>query len=214
MNIGRFLKVGALLALTLIAGATMILAQSDEGRTDIIRVEIAEDPTRFSFDQDIVHEDGMPAYGASFITQGYIYPAGTLNGSNGVLPDGSPEFPDLVLGTWTCRGWMVGNGMYTEGEPWAVTTQIFQFGDVEDGNIITTEGYEMPDIGAPVTRVITGGSGDSLGAQGEQIQELLGFTDDLGLNFSVELRGSNFHIPATAAADDGSLAAIYPWDQE
>jgi hypothetical protein len=41
-----------------------------------------------------VHEDDLPAYGNSFITQGYIYEYGTLNGSNGVLPNGKPEFPD------------------------------------------------------------------------------------------------------------------------
>lgn len=194
MHMKRLLKAGALLALTLIIGVTAILAQSDADQTDVLRFDIAEDHTRFSFDQDIAYDDGMPAYGASFITQGYIYPAGTLDGSNGVLPDGSPEFPELVLGTWTCKGWMVGDGMYTEGEPWGVTTQIFQFGDVADGNVITTEGYELPDINVPVTRVITGGSGANLGAQGEQVQELLGFTEELALNLRVELRGSGLNI--------------------
>lgn len=133
----------------------------------------------------------MPAYGASFITQGYIYPENTLNGTNGVLEDGSPEFPDLVLGTWTCRGWLIGNGVYTEGEPWAVTTQIYQFGDVEDGNIITTEGYELPDFNVPVARVITGGIGNYQFAQGEQSQELLGMSEDMGVNLRVEFRLSN-----------------------
>ena len=35
----------------------------------------------------------MPAYGNPFVTEGYLYPSGTLGGSNGVLPDGRPEFP-------------------------------------------------------------------------------------------------------------------------
>ena len=35
----------------------------------------------------------LSAHGNAFITQGYIYPAGTLTDSNGVNPDGTPEFP-------------------------------------------------------------------------------------------------------------------------
>ncbi len=67
--------------------------------------EVAEDHTRFAFAPAPVFDDGMPAHGNPFVTQGYIYPAGTLSeGVSGTLEDGSPAFPDKVLGTWTCDG--------------------------------------------------------------------------------------------------------------
>ena len=56
----------------------------------------------------------MPGFLQTQRVQGYIYPEGTLTcdsqtGSrNGVLADGSAEFPDKVLGTWICRGWVFG----------------------------------------------------------------------------------------------------------
>jgi len=68
------------------------------------RVDIAENGTRFSPDETPAFPDGLPAYGAEFITEGYIYPAGTLTGPNGANPDGSPEFPNRVIGRWVCRG--------------------------------------------------------------------------------------------------------------
>jgi len=52
--------------------------------------------------------DGLPPKGTTFIINGLIYPAGTFARRGltvGILPDGSPEFPELVIGTWTCRGW-------------------------------------------------------------------------------------------------------------
>ena len=61
-----------------------------------VEVEVAEDGTRFVFDEAPLLENGYPAYGNAFVTQGYIYPAGTLDGTNGVNADGSPEFPELV----------------------------------------------------------------------------------------------------------------------
>lgn len=67
-----------------------------------LMVDIAEDPTRFVFDKTTVHSDGVSAYGNAFVTQGYIYPEGTIKGSNGSLKDGKPEFPDKVIGEWTC----------------------------------------------------------------------------------------------------------------
>jgi hypothetical protein len=43
-----------------------------------IKLNVAEDATRFAFDEAPVHEDGLPAYDNSFITQGYTYEYGTL----------------------------------------------------------------------------------------------------------------------------------------
>ncbi|MGH9937305.1 MAG: hypothetical protein ACREAM_13745 [Blastocatellia bacterium] len=51
-----------------------------------IRFDVAENGKKFTPDETPVFSDGLPAYGAEFITEGYIYPEGTLNGANGVNP--------------------------------------------------------------------------------------------------------------------------------
>lgn len=75
-----------------------------------ISFDVAENGHHFTPDETPAFPDGVPAFGAEFITEGYLYPVGTLNGSNGVNPDGSPEFPNKVIGHWVCRGWHVGEG--------------------------------------------------------------------------------------------------------
>lgn len=129
----------------------------------------------------------MPAYGNSFVTEGYIYPAGTLSDSNGVLPNGDPEFPNLVLGKWTCRGYFVGDGAYTETGPWVVTTQIYDLGATSGEELIITEGFELSDIGVAGERAITGGTGKYNQARGQMSQILMGFNETMGVNLQVTL---------------------------
>ena len=152
-----------------------------------IQVDVAEAGTRFVFDDAPVFEDGMPAYGNSFVTEGYLYSAGTLNESNGVLPNGDPEFPELVLGRWTCRGWFIGDGAYTTTGPWVVTTQIYDFGDEVGAEMIITEGFELSDVGVAGERAITGGTGAYERARGSMSQTLLGFNESMGVNLQVTL---------------------------
>ena len=148
---------------------------------------MAENGLRFAFAEAPVHEDGMPAYGNPFVTEGYLYPPGTLSGSNGVLPDGSPEFPQRVLGTWICRGYMIGDGAHTESGPWVTSTQTYTFGTAYGAATLITEGLELADRNMPVTRAVTGGTGPFRAARGEQTQTLLGFTDQMGVNLRVAL---------------------------
>ena len=154
-----------------------------------LAVEVAEDPARFVFHGDLLFDDGMPQYGTPFITQGYIYPAGTLDGTNGVLADGSPEFPDKVLGDWTCYGWLVGDGMHTTSGPLVASTQIFRFGESYDGATLVSDGFELVDIGESVERVIAGGTGSLANATGMQVQHLMGMSEQMGVNLSIE-----FHL--------------------
>jgi hypothetical protein len=151
----------------------------------VTEVEVAEDGNRFVFDDLNLFEDGMPSYGSAFVTQGYIYPVGTLNGSNGVLEDGTPEFPELVLGEWTCYGWMIGDGARTESGEWVISTQVYKF---NDGSIVITDGFEIVDFDIPVTRAITGGTGQHRSASGVMVQILRGFTEQMGVNLSVEFQ--------------------------
>jgi len=160
------------------------------GKT-VIEVDIVENPRKFSFDETPVFEDGSPAYGSEFITQGFIYPKGTLEIGDGVDADGNPQFPDLVMGTWFCRGWHVGNGARTETGPAVITNQIFNFGEKFGAKTITTDGLELADIGEPVKRAITGGTGHFKRAKGEQVQILEGlnqFETEQGALLGVKLQ--------------------------
>ncbi len=139
------------------------------------RFDIAENGSRFSFDAEPVDENGLPAYGGEFITQGYLYPYGFLDNHNGVNEDGSPAYPEEVLGRWVCRGWHIGEGASTVTGPWVVTTQIFDLKEEYGRRTIITEGYELSDINVGIDRAITGGTGKYGSAKGTSTQKLLGF---------------------------------------
>ena len=149
---------------------------------------MAEDATRFIFDDAPLLDNGFPAYGNSFVTQGYIYPAGTLNGSNGVNADGSPEFPELVLGRWVCRGWFINEaGALAESEEFVITHQLYNFGQALGNETLVSDGWEIADVDEPVARAITGGTGRYSSAGGEAVQKFLGFNTTEGVNLSFEL---------------------------
>lgn len=154
--------------------------------------DIAENGARFSFDAEPVDENGMPAYGGEFITQGYLYPHGFLDTHEGVLEDGSPAYPDEVIGRWTCRGWHIGEGASTVSGPWVITNQLFDLKKEYGVLTIITEGYELSDINKPIERAITGGTGKFKRAKGASTQKLLGFNASQGVNVRVELRPIRF----------------------
>jgi hypothetical protein len=189
MNGKKLFHILTLLVLVLSISAIGVSAQAAD-ESPVMTYEVAEDGNRFKFDDLNLFEDGMPGYGSAFVTQGYIYPVGTLNGSNGVLANGEPEFPDLVLGEWTCFGWMIGDGAHTTTGEWVISTQVYKF---NDGSTIITDGFELADFEAPVTRAITGGTSAFRAASGEQVQVLHGFTEQMGVNLTVE-----FHLDSAA----------------
>ncbi len=152
-----------------------------------LEFDMVEDFTRFVFNADIAQEDGFPAHGSAFITQGYLYPVGTLDGTNGVNPDGSPEFPDKVIGTWICRGWIYGDVMNEDGLPTAVTTQIFELSEAYGSQTIITDGFEYMAPGSTFSRAIIGGTGEYRSARGEQAQEILGINEFMGMSMRFAL---------------------------
>jgi hypothetical protein len=193
----------AALVLTLLApSAAQAADRPVPDRSGTLTVDVAEDGTRFVFDEAPVFDDGYPAYGNGFVTQGYIYPAGTLDGHNGVNPDGSPEFPDLVVGTWTCYGSFIGNGAYTEEGPWVITTQVFDFGGAEvGGDTIVTVGYETP-AGQPIAvRAVVGGTGrfSSVGGDVDQITLGHNASDGVDAGFTFDLNGIDRRAAETVA---------------
>jgi hypothetical protein len=183
----------------LVAGVAVHAAADGDSRGKIrtIEVDVAEDGTRFVSDEAPVFDDGFPAYGNAFVTQGYIYPAGTLTDSNGVNPDGTPEFPDKVIGEWSCSGYFIADGAHTTEGSWVYTTQLFAFGDDADNGAetIVVTGYESGVPGDTVTGAITGGTGRYVTARGEADQTFLGMNNPelitMGINKTVELRIAN-----------------------
>ena len=196
-----------LMALTmslLAVGSTATLVLAQEGG---LEVEVAEYGSRFFPDSSMADEDGNPTRGAWFVTEGYIYEAGTLTctdgACNGVVYDEagvpSPEFPDAVLGTWHCAGTHLEDAAVM-GEfvgPVALTTQVYDFG--ENGvDSIMTSGYESANVGVEYQRAVIGGTGMYAGASGVQVQSTIGFNNAdlvidgiplIGFAFSVVLPG-------------------------
>lgn len=195
-------------ALALLAGAGVAASAGDDRPVDeqtaapvSLAVDVAEDGTRFVFDEAPILENGYPAYGNSFVTQGYIYPIGTLDETNGVLADGSPEFPAEVIGQWTCWGYFVGAGADTTEGAWVVTDQIFEFdGETIGERSIMTTGFETPAGAGPVTRAVTGGSGGWADAGGDVIQMTLGHNPSEGVNarFDFAITGAGQQVVSPA----------------
>lgn len=149
--------------------------------------DVAEDLTRFVFAAESVFDDGMPAYGNAFVTQGYIYEDGTLDGgAEGTLADGSPAFPDKVIGRWTCDGFFVGDGARTLTGAWVISRQVFEF---DSGEILINQGAELADVDVAGPRAITGGTGAYAHVAAEMTQTLLGMTDGFGVRLSIEIPG-------------------------
>ena len=115
--------IGAL-ALALPAAA----AQATEPRTTF-SVDVVADCNRF-ISEGVGHPHPGPVFGDYFMQEGLIYEAGTLAancaGGNGcgLNPDGTPEFPEAVIGKWTCYGSFVGNGGATAEGVWLYSTQV------------------------------------------------------------------------------------------
>jgi hypothetical protein len=155
--------------------------------------DVAENAARFAFDDQHQFAKGLPAYGNVFVTQGSQYPEGYRSQHAGVLNDGSPADPKAVIGEWTCRGWFIGDGLHTERGTVVASTQIYDFyespgyreGQQSSRSTVITNGYEVVDLGVPVRRAITGGTGEHAGARGEMAQTLLGMNPSQGVDLRV-----------------------------
>ena len=158
--------------------------------------DVAEIGSRFAPDDDPFVE-GLPAYGNSFVTQGYIYPAGTLQSCGlftgtcqGVTDDGKPQWPDLVIGTWTCFGWHVQDAATATTGASVVTTQIYEFSEVPGQISFVSDGFELTfGDSAWIRRAVTGGTGPLAGVEGQIEQSFLGFPNpDEGVNLTFRVR--------------------------
>ncbi len=182
-----FRKLAALLLVLITSALYVSGATADEGKrkNQKLGFDIAENGSRFVFDSEPVDEDGLPAYGGEFVTEGYLYPHGFLETNAGVNEDGTAAFPGQVIGRWTCRGWHLGEGAQTITGPWVITNQYFDLGETFGEHSLTTEGYELVDMNTPVSRAVTGGTGKFKRVRGESSQVFLGFNPSFGVKLRV-----------------------------
>jgi hypothetical protein len=190
MNRNRIIAaiLGALALIAIITIPVAAVQANERGRTKVLEFDVSEDMTRFIFDKDVVFEDGLPGDGSAFITRGYLYEPGTLKGEgDGVSADGSPQYPDKLLGEWICSGYMINDAGHAKGGVWVFSTQFFQFGEKPGAETIVSQGYEVADIGVAISRAITGGTGQYQDARGQGQQTMLGLNATDGVNLRVKL---------------------------
>lgn len=145
-------------------------------QTIVFKVDVAEDFNTFV--PTLVNPtDPEPGRGSFFVTEGRIYPNGTIQG------DGS-EFdptPEGSIGIWFCRGTHLVTASEIPAAPfWVDTAQLYYLPD--DARSISTDGLEG---GGTIRRSVIGGTGLFAGYTGEQIQEFLGFNSTGGVNLRV-----------------------------
>ena len=172
---------------------------------NLTSVDVAMNGLTFFDFEDNPGNPGVPPNGSPFIIQGYIYPGGTFDkhgNLSGVNADGSPEFPDRVIGTWICRGWHLQDGDAFTG-PVVATTQIFDFSKSQAGtHTIVTDGIELADLGVPFNRAITGGTGIFQRVGGDMRQTYV-WDDPDYLNASGGFNTSfNFHFRQPMSGGD------------
>lgn len=142
-----------------------------------LKVDVACDANTFKFSGP-TDANGDPAGGANFVVEGVIYEPGTFakfGANSGLLPNGDPEFPNRVIGRWTCRGWFTNDGIATVTGPFVATTQLYDFDLSNPGaELLVSDGIELIDLNVPFSRAITGGTGRYRFARGQVVQEAVG----------------------------------------
>ena len=131
--------------------------------------------TILTVDVAVAGQTGAQGEEGNFMVVGWLYPEGTLDEGGGVAEDGSPEFPDLVIGRWICQGWFTPAREAGDGSILgAVTTQSFEM-DLETagGDLIVTYGFELGTF-TTSHRAIIGGTGIYRGLSAVQEQDILG----------------------------------------
>jgi hypothetical protein len=151
---------------------------NDRTATIEFTVDVAEDLAGKFVPTFVKPEHTQPERGSFFVTEGRIFPAGTIAG------DGADFNPNRSghIGVWICRGTHLVSASEIPAAPlWVSTAQLFVLGrqGVEQ---IASEGVEGPGT---VTRIVTGGAGNYTGFVGEQRQTFLGFNSTGGVNLRV-----------------------------
>ena len=143
-----------------------------------ITVDVAEDLNGKFVPTFVKPEHTQPERGAFYVTEGRLFPAGTIEG------DGADFNPSRSghVGVWISRGThLVAASEIPAADWWAHTSQLFVIGR-QGQELIASEGVEGA---GSITRVITGGAGNYTGFVGEQHTTFLGFNTTGGVNLRV-----------------------------
>ena len=144
--------------------------------TIVFTVDVAEDAALFK-PTFVKPTDTQPERGSFFVTEGNIYPAGTIQGDGATFDPNS----DGALGRWFCRGThLVSGAEFPFAARGVLTAQLYLLPD--ENKSISTDGLEG---NGTVVRTVTGGTGPFRGYIGEQKQQFLGFNASGGVNLRV-----------------------------
>ena len=187
----------ALYGLALVAILAVTSAQAAEPAQRTFSVDVVADCNRY------IEDTSQPAMGAYFIQEGVIYRPGTLAahcpGGNGcgLNPDGTPQFPEAVIGKWRCWGSFVGStGAAAAGGPPSYSTQVYEFAPAAFGgdarapgeHALVSHGPEWVNLAVPFARAIAGGSGRFRSADGEVAQTTIGFNQTQCENYTFDFK--------------------------
>ncbi|MDX1978832.1 MAG: hypothetical protein SFV51_01085 [Bryobacteraceae bacterium] len=140
-------------------------------------VDVSEDMGRYVEHRTAPGED--PLRGSFFVTEGNIYPAGTIPGAGHEFDPNAPG----SMGRWFCKGVFLVRGSELDKTPLALLTdQILLLPD--DKQSIVTAGTEGNGV---AMRTVIGGTGPYAGYVGEQRQEFLGFNKTGGVNLRITI---------------------------
>jgi hypothetical protein len=144
----------------------------------VFTIDVAEDLAGKFVPTMVKPEHTQPERGSFFVTEGRVFPAGTIEGDGaGFNPNRSGH-----IGVWICRGThLVAASDIPAAQWWVSTAQLFVLGR-QGKEQIATEGIEGSGT---VTRIVTGGAGNYAGYVGEQRQTFLGFNATGGVNLRV-----------------------------
>jgi hypothetical protein len=186
----RSVTCPALIGLWVVALLGMPDTQAAQPAAPDFSIDIAVDCNRY------IENAAQPGTGGSFLQEGIIYRPGTLaahcpNGNGcGVNRDGTPEFPNAVIGRWRCWGSFV---QAAAGSPPLYSTQIYELrydnGDTTPGeHALVSHGPEWGNSDVPLKRVIAGGYGRFQAAYGAVAQSRIGFNQTQCENYTLDFK--------------------------
>jgi hypothetical protein len=179
-----FARLAAVVGVAMVLGSTASAQEADASRSArkreplVFTVDVAEDLAGKFVPTFVKPGDTQPERGSFFVTEGRVFPAGTIDG------DGATFDPNRSghVGIWICRGThLVAANEIPAAPLWVSSAQLFVLGR-QGKEQLATEGVEG---GGTITRIVTGGAGNYAGWVGEQRQTFLGFNPTGGVNLRV-----------------------------